>query len=293
MARKSSFRPRGLVAFVVFGGFAVMTITGLVLFITPPGRVAYWTDWALLGLEKTGWTEVHIVFSLLFVLAGVIHLFFNWKPFKHYLLDKIAGHMNPRAESMIGTAAVGIILVGTLFGAPPFSWIISLNEELKESWSAAGWAEPPFGHAEDVSLKVLALRTAREPRAMLEALRDAGYRVDGPGQRFEDIADANGVTPALLWAAITERVPAAEMEPATDGMTAEEVELKYAGSGLGQKTLTEIAETTGVPLEIALARLQAAGIAAAPDHKMKAVATAHDDMPPIDLMKVILDARPE
>lgn len=293
MARQSSFRPRGLVAFVVFGGFAVMTITGLILFITPPGRVAYWTDWALLGLEKTDWTAVHIVFSLLFVLAGVIHLVLNWKPFRHYLLDRIAGHMNLRAESMIATAAVGVILVGTLFGAPPFSWIIGLNETLKESWSAAGWAEPPFGHAEDVSLKVLGLRTAREPRAMLEALRDAGYRVESPGQRVEDIADANGVTPALLWAAITERVPAAVPEPATDGMTAEEVELKYAGTGLGQKTLAEIAETTGVPLETALARLQAAGIDAAADHKMKAVATAHDDMPPIDLLKVILDARPQ
>jgi hypothetical protein len=292
MARKSSFRPRGLIAFIVFGGFAIMTVTGLILFIMPPGRVAYWTDWALLGLEKTDWTAVHIVFSLLFVLAGVIHLFFNWKPFKHYLLQKMEGHMNLRAESMIATGAVGVILVGTLFGAPPFSWIINLNEALKESWSAAGWAEPPFGHAEDVSLKVLALRTAREPRAMLEALRDAGYRVDSPSQRVEDIADANGVTPALLWAAITERVPAAEMEPATEGMTAEEVELKYAGTGLGQKTLAEIAETTGVPLETAMSRLKTAGIDAAPDHKMKAVATAHDDMPPIDLLKVILDARP-
>ena len=133
MTRKSKFRPRGLVAFIVFGGFAVMTVTGLVLFITPPGRVAYWTDWALLGLEKTDWAAVHIVFSLLFVLAGAIHLFFNWKPFKHYLLDKFADHLKLRAESMIGLAAVAIILVGTLFAWPPFSWIINLNETLKDS----------------------------------------------------------------------------------------------------------------------------------------------------------------
>ena len=208
MTRKRKFRPRGLVAFIVFGGFAVMTVTGLVLFVTPPGRVAYWTNWALVGLEKSDWAAVHIVFSLLFVLAGAIHLFFNWKPFKHYLVEKFANHLKLRAESVIGTAAVGVILVGTLFGWPPFSWIINLNETLKDSWAAAGWAEPPFGHAEDVSLKVLGMRTGREPRAMLEALRDAGYRVDDPGQRVQDIANANGVTPALLWAAITERVAA-------------------------------------------------------------------------------------
>ena len=198
MTRKRNLRPRGLVAFIVFGGFAVMTITGLVLFVTPPGRVAYWTNWAMLGLEKTDWAAVHIVFSLLFVLAGLIHLFFNWKPFKHYLLNKLAGRLQLRAEGIIGATAVGVILVGTLLAWPPFSWIINLNETLKDSWAAAGWAEPPFGHAEDVILKVLGMRTGMEPRAMLEALRDAGFRVDGPGQKVEDIATANGVTPALL-----------------------------------------------------------------------------------------------
>lgn len=292
MTRSRKFRPRGLIAFVVFGAFAVMTVTGLILFVTPPGRVAYWTDWALLGLEKARWTAVHIVFSLLFVLAGVIHLFFNWKPFKNYLVSKLAGQLRPRAEGMIAGAAVGVILAGTLLAWPPFSWIIHLNETLKDSWAAAGWAEPPFGHAEDVSLKVLGMRTGMEPRAMLEALRDAGYRVENPGQKVDDIAVANGVSPALLWAAITERVQPASPEPVAAGITAEEVELRYAGTGLGQKTLADIAESTGVPLETVLARLRGAGIEGGPGDKMKAVAEAHDDMPPIDLLKVMLDARP-
>jgi hypothetical protein len=126
---------------------------------------------------------------------------------------------------------------------------------------------------------------------MVDALRDAGYRVESPGQKVDDIAVANGVSPALLWAAVTERVQPAAPEPATDGITAEEVELRYAGTGLGQKTLAEIAETTGVPLQTVLARLQAAGIEGAQGDKMKAVAEAHDDMPPIDLLKVMLDAQ--
>ena len=101
------------------------------------------------------------------------------------------------------------------------------------------------------------------------------------------------MTPALLWAAITARVQPKEPEPVTAAITAEEVELRYAGTGLGQKTLAEIAETTGVPLETMLARLQAAGIEATAGDKMKAVAKDHDDMPPIDLLKVMLDAKPQ
>jgi hypothetical protein len=292
MSRKSAFRPRGLIAFTVFGGFAVMTVTGLILFVTPPGRVAYWTDWALLGLEKEGWTAVHIVFSLLFVAVGLTHLVFNWKPFKHYLVNKLGDHLRLRAEAAVATGAVAVILVGTLFGAPPFSWIVDLNQSLKGAWAAAGWAEPPFGHAEEVSLKVLGMRMGMEPRAMMEALRDAGYRVEQPGQKVKHIAEANGVSPALLWAAVTERVQPAAPEPAHAGITAEEVELRYAGTGLGQKTIAEIAGTTGVPLDTVLARLAGAGIAAAPDDKMKAVAAAHDDMAPIELLKLMLAAAP-
>lgn len=104
MSRKRDFRPCGLLAVTVFGGFVVMTATGLVLFITPPGRVAYWTDWTLLGIEKAGWNAVHIVFGPLFVLAGLLHLFFNWKPFKHYLVNKLTGHLRPRSEGVIAAA---------------------------------------------------------------------------------------------------------------------------------------------------------------------------------------------
>jgi len=292
MTRSSVFRPRGLIAFLVFGAFAVMTVTGLILFVAPPGRVARWADWTLLGLDKSDWNDVHIVFSLLFVLAGLTHLLVNWKPVKHYLTSKLADRVPLRLESVIGAAAICLIVAGTLLAWPPISWIVGLNDTFRESWVAAGWAEPPFGRAEDVSLKALGLRTGREPQAMVEALRIAGYRVEGQGQKVGDIAVANGVSPALLWAVIVARVEPATPEPVTAEITSGEVELRYAGVDFGQKTLAEIAESTGLPLETALARLGAAGIEAAPGDKMNAVAEAHDHMPPIDLLKVMLDARP-
>ncbi|MBK5106401.1 MAG: DUF4405 domain-containing protein [Burkholderiales bacterium] len=141
MTRKSKFRPRGLVAFIVFGGFAVMTVTGLVLFVTPPGRVAYWTNWALLGPEKSDWAAVHIVFSLLFVLAGLIHLFFNWKPFKHYLLDKFASHLKLRAESVIGSKGIrNPRLACQLLNEPSTS--LPNGSRCRTSWFAARRLSP-------------------------------------------------------------------------------------------------------------------------------------------------------
>ena len=60
--------------------FCVVVVTSVILYIVPQGRVAYWADWRLWGLTKEQWGDVHITVGLLFLLALVLHLFYNWKP---------------------------------------------------------------------------------------------------------------------------------------------------------------------------------------------------------------------
>jgi hypothetical protein len=36
---------RGLIAFLTLSGFIIMVVTGITLYITPHGRIAYWVDW--------------------------------------------------------------------------------------------------------------------------------------------------------------------------------------------------------------------------------------------------------
>jgi hypothetical protein len=49
------------------------------LYIEPHGRVAYWTKWSFLGLEKDQWGNIHIFSGLLFLVAGGFHLYYNLK----------------------------------------------------------------------------------------------------------------------------------------------------------------------------------------------------------------------
>jgi hypothetical protein len=49
---KRGFHGRGFFSLLSFGGFIVLALTGIVLFIMPHGRVAYWTDWRFLGLTE-------------------------------------------------------------------------------------------------------------------------------------------------------------------------------------------------------------------------------------------------
>jgi hypothetical protein len=65
--------------------FLLLLVTGVVLFIVPQGRVAYWSEWRLWGLGKESWAAVHVLTSLLFLFAGITHLALNLKPLLSYL----------------------------------------------------------------------------------------------------------------------------------------------------------------------------------------------------------------
>ncbi len=79
---------RRVTSLTIFFAFVTMVVTGIVLYIVPQGRVAYWADWRLLGLSKTQWGEIHVAMGLLMLLAGVLHIVYNWKPITTYLKDR-------------------------------------------------------------------------------------------------------------------------------------------------------------------------------------------------------------
>ena len=60
-------------------------LTSAVLYIVPAGRVAYWSQWKLWGLTKTQWGDIHITTGVLLIIAGLLHIYFNWKAIMTYL----------------------------------------------------------------------------------------------------------------------------------------------------------------------------------------------------------------
>ncbi|WP_029131881.1 DUF4405 domain-containing protein [Sedimenticola selenatireducens] len=85
---------RSLIAFLVTWAFVVLTVTGIILYIIPHGRIAYWTHWSLAGLGKEQWGWVHMMFGGIFIVTGALHLYYNWKPFKKYLAERVRGKLN-------------------------------------------------------------------------------------------------------------------------------------------------------------------------------------------------------
>ena len=55
-----SFSWRGFVSVTTGLTFLGLAVTGIVLFFTPPGRIANWGGWDWLALSKYQWAGLHI-----------------------------------------------------------------------------------------------------------------------------------------------------------------------------------------------------------------------------------------
>jgi hypothetical protein len=284
--RKNKQSSRSLIAFIVTLAFLILTVTGLVLYVVPQGRIAYWTHWSLLGLGKEQWGDVHMMFGGIFIIAGIVHLYYNWKPFKKFLADRVKGRLQLKQEFVIAMAFSLVIIVMSVFHIPPVSWVFDLNQTLKESWVTSPELEPPFGHAEEVSLAGLSRRMNLDLQQGIKALKRAGFSFSGPQDSLEKIARANDVTPMEVYAIIRPYENKPESVP-TDGMTVADVEARYAGTGLGQKTLAEVCNSVELTVTSCIERLSLKGYNVETDKKLKQLANQYD-INPIDILKMLL-----
>ena len=283
--RKNKQSTRSLIAFLVTWSFLVLTVTGLVLYIVPQGRVAYWVHWSLAGMEKAQWGWVHMMFGGVFIVTGILHLYFNWKPFKRYLADRVKGHLEMKREIYIASAVTLSIFLVSVLNVPPASWVIDLNDWLKSAWVTSPDLEPPFGHAEEVSLAGLSKRMDLDLDKVLAELRSQGMQFEGKGDSLEKIARRNQTTPMALYGLIRQymRRPSDQHEV----MTPEAIEAKYAGTGLGRKSLEVLCETVGIDLQQGLEKLAAADIQAQGSDNAREIADRYG-LTPLDLLQIMM-----
>lgn len=260
MSVKQPFKWRVFISAGLLLTFLVMFISGIVLFISPPGRVANWTDWNLFGLTKKGWQNQHIIFGFAFIILSIFHLFFiNWKAFLSYIKSKASKGMNNPAELAASLVLFALLAIGTLWHLPPFEQIIALGERFSASWEK-NTGTPPVPHAETLSLDELGkLPQVSQPGSeLLKKLQAAGIKVRDTKQTLLEIAAENSTEVQRLYDIM---VPAKR-----SGGLGE-------GGGWGRKTLGEAAEACGVaPLALQQA-LKQQDIEAEPDERLADVAS--------------------
>ncbi len=267
--------------------FILLCFTGIILYTEPHGRVAYWIKWHFLSLEKDQWGNIHIYSGLLFLVTGGFHIYYNWKPLIKYLSGKIKSSLRYKRELIISSIIFIWIVVSGIWSLPPLVYVSDLGEAIKNSWVTSPELEPPFGHAELVSLQTFC-KKQRIPldQAMLE-LRDADFTVDNPKSTLIEIAESKRTSGMGVYEVIKklEAKPEA-MRPGTT-WTAENIEETFSGTGLGNKTVGQIIKEMELNPGKVYQRLRAIEIESNDEDRLKSLADKNNTTP-IKLMTVIL-----
>ncbi len=256
---KKSFRWRVFISFGLFIALFMMLVSGVILYISPPGRVANWTDWRLIGLTKTGWRNQHLIFGFAFILLSLFHLFLvNWKVFLCYLKTKTAEGVKPPTELLAILLLSSLFGVGTYYGFEPFSAIIQFGNRISSSWESQE-KRAPVPHAELLTLIELSQQPGMggDPEALKTKLEKSGLKVASSKETLSAIAEANGVAAEKVYELLA---------PGEHGRS------PLVGKGFGQKTLQQIADEAGVSATSLQLALRQKGVEAKTGTPLKSIA---------------------
>ena len=279
--RKQKFKLKIFTSFMLFVAFLVCVVSGFVLFISPPGRVANWTGWEVMGFGKHEWSALHTVFVTIFLVAGLFHLFyFNWKIFWSYIKQKTAGGLHYKWEFFVALAFSAVFLIGTTTKLPPIIKIVDLSEHISNSWEKKE-DRPPVAHAETLTVKEFAETINQPLDNVISQLKEKGYTPTDSDQTIESLADNYNTSPNKINIIVKEKFG----ENPSSG--------KGGGSGYGKMDLKKLTGELGLTLEEAKQRMKKAGIT-----KVKANQTLREigmanGISPREVFKILTQDQPD
>ena len=272
MSASTKFHWKVFVSFYVVFSFLALAVSGIVLYVAPPGRIANWSVWQLLLLSKAQWQAVHTIVALAFLVAAGFHIYFNWKVLVAYLKSKLQAGIRMKRELAAASVTGALILAVSITGLPPFGTVMDVGEEIKNSWSTTS-SEPPVPHAELMTVAKLSETVKIPTEKALANLEKQGITVAQPTMTVQQIADENKLTPQQVYQKI-------QSEDAKPKVTLAE------GGGWGRMSVQQVCERYSVPVEAGVARLQAAGFEASGTTMIRELATSRGKTP-IDVAKII------
>ncbi len=269
--------------------FLVMTYTGVMLFIVPQGKIAYWTNWELFGLSKTQYGSLHVTFMVLFLVGMVLHLYLNWKPLMQYLKNKKREFSLFTKEFFLAFGFTLIFILGTLYEITPFKTFLDFQDDIKASWEEDGGV-PPYGHAELSSLKSICKRTDIDLNKAVSTLNSKGFVGVSANKKIGQIAVENGLAPSDVYNIIDiEENEIVEEVVTTKKSSADTISIKMPkkGSGLGRLTLIEVSKKYGLNISKALSIINQNIPQANQNSKMKNIAEELGTTP-IELFEMLI-----
>lgn len=132
---RNKFNWQSFISIGLLFSFIIMLFSGVILYVAPEGSLSRWIGWDVFSLTKKQWEHQHSIFSLLFILFSIFHIFrINWGLLLSYfaLEKKRLTYMKELLTAIIISV---LVFVGTFLNLSPFSNIIKMGNKVSESYS--------------------------------------------------------------------------------------------------------------------------------------------------------------
>lgn len=274
---------RKAVSMTALFSFIYLAFSGVVMYFTPAGRIAYWADWRIFGMNKTMYNQTHITISMLFIVMMALHIWLNWKPIANYMKNSSGKMIVFTKETVFGLLLSVIFIWGTLAAVPPFENVLFALDNVKEDYEYS-LGNPPYPHAELTTMAAFIKRMKFDEEKAVAVLNENGIKFTME-ENLKTIANNNNTDPAHIYdmlkptqAAGAEDEPIKMYEGVQDGVDMSKYE-SMMGSGMGKKSIQSAAENAGISVEEAIARLKKYDISAGENDSLKDVALDAGIMP--------------
>ncbi len=287
---------RAMTSVLISLAFVTMLVSGVILLLSPPGRIANWSDWRMLGYTKHDWSDLHVWFAIVFVIAGLLHIVLNIRLLVSYFRNRLTRRVGFRLEWIVALAIAGVVFAGTRAGVPPFSTFLAFSERIKQSWEDPRSAAP-MPHAELLTVQEFAEKAGIPLPTALERLSNRALEGVAPEIVVAELASRNDLSAQRLYE-IMRDAPARTGSPGP-GHADEKAAAKGAagghrggggwgaGGGPGRMTLSEYCESRGLDVQDAQARLQAQGIKLTAGRTLREIASDNGYDRPFALIEII------
>ncbi|MCY1722600.1 DUF4405 domain-containing protein [Prolixibacteraceae bacterium Z1-6] len=270
---KNKFSWRAFISFGLTYAILIILLSGIMLYVSPPGRYAHWVNWTLWGFSKEGWQAIHTIFSFGFIVLSIFHLLsVNWKAFVSYLKSKSGSGFNKKRELILSSLLVLVLFFGTVLSIPPFKTVMDLGEHFTGSWEKIE-ERAPVPHAEQLTLTELAhqmdLSSVDEITRKLNIHKIVFENTNE--QTLQQIAEQNNTTPIAIYEIISKKA-ANQMQ----------------GSGVGRKTIEDFAAELNKPVDELISILEKNAIKAGPTETLRTIGE-NNNLPPRDVYKLIAE----
>ncbi len=226
-----------------------MSWSGFILYVAPPGRIANWGSWQLMLFTKSEWQALHTIFSYLFFILAIIHLFFvNWRTFITYIKSKIKSGLNKKWELIGSLILSGFIFIGTLRAWIPFGPVMTFGEKVKGNWEKT-YSGAPVAHTEENTMEKIASSFKATNEEVISTLATNNIKVRSMDLTLKTVASENNTVPSKIYEIITSKY----------GGLANEVS-NEPPAGTGKLTLKQVAEKSGTEVSFLIGLLKKKGI---------------------------------